>query len=205
MGVPLPICSNYHSKIPVGGVNYVALLICFLLAIRVNFSIASGHMVANNSNPVDVSNIHLEPLESLQDLQNDVCRALYSFWREIEEPEAFQSADLVNIPAAVPYLVLIEVEEATETFKVRMEGAQLASVSKRDYTGKTLEMMSHETPLTYKFCKTIMDQKAPVYTRDSFQDEHGGMIFLFEETVAVPILNASGTLIRILLVHGPRS
>lgn len=160
-------------------------------------------MVAKNSSPVDVNNIHLEPLESLEDLQNDVCRALYSFWKDIKEPQAFQSTDLVKVPEAVPYLMFIEVEEATETFKVRMEGAQLASVSRRDFTGKTLEVMSRETPLTYKFCKAILDHKAPVYTRDSFQDEHGGMVYLFEETMAVPILNAAGKLIRLLLVHGP--
>lgn len=185
-------------------VDCSALRSGFPLAIQATISLASKHMDANNSSPVDVSNIHLEPLNSLEDLQNSVCRALYSFWKTIEEPEAFQSTDLINVPEALPYLVLIEVEEATETFKVRMEGAQLASVSKRDYTGKTLEMMSRETPLTYKFCKAIMDQKIPVYTRDSFQDEHGGMIYLFEETIAAPVLNAAGVLIRVLLVHGPR-
>lgn len=161
-------------------------------------------MVTNNSSPVDVSNIHLEPLKSLEDLQNSVCRALFSFWSELKAPETFQSTDLVNVPEAVPYLMFIEVEEATGTFKVRMEGAQLASVSTRDFTGKTLEVMSQETPLTYKFCKEILDLKVPVYTRDSFEDEHGGMVYLFEESVAVPILNAAGALIRILLVHGPR-
>lgn len=156
------------------------------------------------ASPIDVSNIHLEPLNSIEDLHNTVCRSLYRYWQGLSGSESFQSDDLVEVPDAVPYLLLIDVDETDATFRVRMEGAQLASVSSRDFTGKTLETLGQETPLTFKFCQAILANKAPVFTRDSFEDEHKGMIYFFEETVALPVLNAEGALMHILLVHGPR-
>lgn len=160
-------------------------------------------MVAKNSGHIDVSGIKPKPLESIDDLQNEVCRDLFRYWDGKKASGGFDTPDLINIPEVVPYLVILDLVDDAPTFRFRMSGQAIVEASGQDLTGKLLDVTGQEAPLTLKFCEAVVMANGPVFSDDAFTITFVGETLRFNETVALPVLNGDNTLSQILLAHGP--
>lgn len=160
-------------------------------------------MNTTNSGPLDISSIAVGPVNSVQDLECDICRELYGYWGKLESAGRFDTFDLIEIPEVIPYLVILDVEDDTPTFRFRMSGQVIVEASALDLTGELVDMTGQVAPLTLKFCEAIAAAMAPVFLKDGFVAEFPGRKIRFGESLALPIFDGDGRLTRVLLVHGP--
>lgn len=161
-------------------------------------------MLAAKSETMDVNTFHIKSLESIDDLNNEFCRALYVHWDSLIGTQDYDSFGLVDVPLIVPFLLIIDVEETSGALQFRMIGSEIVSVTADDLTGRVLTGSSVEAPLTRKFCEAAIAARRPVYTSDCFDAESLGSVYRFEETVALPLFSSDGKLNCILMLHGPR-
>lgn len=153
---------------------------------------------------MDINEIGIEPLSFIHELSNATCRALYSYWGSLLNGVESEISDLVELPHVLPWLVVIDVEGDGETFRFRLVGSEVVSLTGHDLTGEIVDRSGQEAPLSLRFCEAIANAKAAVHTSDSFEGEYKGVTHRLEETVALPLFNGQGALDRILLLHGPR-
>lgn len=153
---------------------------------------------------MDINKIHIVPLTSIDELNNEICRALYSFWCSLSAGHKGGFLDLVKVPEAVPWLMIIEPEEDGHGLKFRLVGSDVALLTDHDLTGQTLDTSGPGAPLSSKFANAVLEARGPVYSNDSFEAKYKGATFWLEETVALPLFDEQDALDGILLLHGPR-
>lgn len=161
-------------------------------------------MVATNNEYPNFSDMRLATLGSLEDLGNPLCRELYSYWSDLRSVGKLQSFDLIEIPGVIPFMVLLERTEDSQSFKFKIAGQFIVEASTNDLTGKILSAGGEEAPLTARICQKVQELQAPVFTSDSFRIETFGKTLHFEETIGLPIFGTAGDLKQIILVHGPK-
>lgn len=161
-------------------------------------------MVATNNEYPNFSDMKLATLGSLEDLSNPLCRELYSYWSGLKSAGTLQNFDLIEIPSVIPFMVLLERADDSQSFRFKIAGQSIVEASMNDLTGKTLGPGGVEAPLTTMICQVVLEQQLPVFTSDSFEVETVGRTLHFEETVGLPIFNTAGDLTQIVLVHGPK-
>ena len=160
-------------------------------------------MNATNSGPLDISEISVVPVRSIADLRCETCRAIYGYWEALMAAGGAMSFDPINVPEAIPYLVILDLENDVSGFRFRMSGQAIVAASGLDLTGQLLDKTGRDAPLTLKFCDAVVEAKAPVFSNDSFSVEFPGRTRRFKESLALPLFGEGGELSRVLLVHGP--
>lgn len=160
-------------------------------------------MVAKNSDHIDAAGVHLKPLKSIEDLRNEVCRALYVHWKNERGSGRFDTLTLVNSPEVIPYVVILDIVDAAPTFRFRMCGQAIVEAFGQDLTGKLLDKTGQVAPLTLKLCGSVAETNTPFYSDDSYATVLDGKTMRFNECVALPLLDSEDKLAEILLLHGP--
>lgn len=160
-------------------------------------------MSTKDTEPLDVSRIHVGPVESIEDLGCGICRDLYALWDQMNGAHSFETFDLIEVPEAVPYLVVLDLEDDQTAFRFRMSGQEIVAASGVDLTGELLDETGQKAPLTLKFCKAVVEANSPVFSGDDFTLEFPGRTIRFGGGLALPLLDDGGRINCVLLVHCP--
>lgn len=150
----------------------------------------------------DFSDVAIEPFRALSDLSNPICREAFTYWDELRTDGRLDDFDLIAIPGAIPYVVVLEVLNNGTTMLVRMNGQLIVEASGHDHTGENLIEGDNEAPLTRKFCHAVLDHGTSVMSSDGFSATLVKKPVYFDETIGLPLYSNGGTLDRIVLVHG---
>ena len=161
-------------------------------------------MVATNNEHPNFSDMKLNVLDVLKDLNNPLCCELFSYWSGLKSVGALENFDLIDIPKVIPFMVILERVEGETSFRFKMTGQSIVEASSLDLTGKTLSIDDERAPLTARICQMVLEKQSAVYSGDSFVVEATGQTLHFEETIGLPLFNATGNLAQIILLHGPR-
>lgn len=160
-------------------------------------------MVATNRSYPQIPELNVVPLVSRADLQTVVCCELFDYWEGLRSTGRLDVFDLIEIPAVIPFVVVLDRSDAGSTFRFKLNGQNIVEASGHDLTGEILSTGGEEAPLTLKFCKAILEHQAPVVSSAEFQVEIAGRTMRFNETIALPLMDVEERLESIVLVHGP--
>lgn len=159
-------------------------------------------VVTSNAYP-GFSDVKIVVLGSSRDLNNAICREMFEYWDRLRVDGNLGNFDLIEIPGVIPFLVLLVRAPDSQSFRIKITGQTIVEATGNDLTGQTLSAGGQEAPLTAKICQAVLEQKGPVYSRDTYSIETPGRTLDFEETLGLPLFDAEGNISQILLVHGP--
>lgn len=146
------------------------------------------------------SDLEISEISATDQLINSLCREAYEYWVSKKNAGELQSLDPLDVPAVIPYLVIIEVSNAEPRFTFRFAGRGVVEISTMDLTGKPC---GEEAPITFGTCKDVAEKRAPIHAAGRLTFRHPGKTYLFNETIGLPVFDSEGNVEKIWLLHGP--
>lgn len=157
-------------------------------------------MTGDENFKLDLSKIEIDPIETVEQLRNPICRATFDFWSKLPAPKLLQTQHFLETPEVVPFVVVLDWNSELDDFVFRFVGQMVIDISKQDLTGQPL-IGSDVAPLTVAFCKAFQQHRCPLVSKINYSTNEIGTSYLFDETILIPGCSDVGN-DRIAIAHG---
>jgi hypothetical protein len=106
-------------------------------------------------------------IQHASQLNSSRLRDAFAYWDRKRAGRAMPSRadiDPIEIPALLPFLMLIDVIAAPPDFRYRLIGTAICNISKADYTGRRFSQVSGKGPgsVVWGACAEVVRTRAPV-------------------------------------------
>ncbi len=107
---------------------------------------------------------------AIEDLPAEQLRSVLRFWSELPKVEGIPNVVKIapeQVRSALGYLILLDIDDATEDFRYALYGSRIAAVSGFDMTGKSIWSIATTPPVRDFFAGCYMAARrlrCPIYT-----------------------------------------